>query len=353
MTNYLKVTRKLQKFFYSIDAKDYSLSNNNIFDELEILPKIDNKKILELISKYPDYKYTELTKILQQKFKIKNIIFGSGSEELIIRINSILKRNRGLGILYPNFYRIMETAGPHKKIYTSYKKNSKFLDIEPIEKQIDKNITSLWISNPNPMIGKVFRNKDMVKMIKKYSNILFIVDEVTIDFIEDSDSFSVLKLSQKVKNLIVIKSFSKFYGLAGLRIGFATGQASILNEIKNIGLTFPITGIAEYFAKNILTKENLFSQISKKIEDHKLSAKNLLSQDPNIIFSESITNCLFFKSLKQDVFTELLKFGIISLKLNGNEGIKEKDFVRITIHSSENLFSDLFSALFKFINSKK
>lgn len=351
MSNYLKKAKELQSFS-GFDVKDYSLSNNNVSDELGILQVITLEKVLELASIYPDYKYEKLTDALQKNFNIENIIYGSGSEDLIVRINLILKQIGSICILYPNFYRIMETAGPHIKIFTEYKKQSQFIDIETVKKHLDRsnNIRSLWITNPNPMIGKVFNKNDLIKMIKDYSNILFIIDESAIDFIKNSELFSLLDLSQQVENLIVLRSFSKLYGLAGLRIGFATGKSKFLRDVNKIGPTFPLNTIAEYFAINILTKKELVGQICEKIEKNKSIIRRLLEKNPNISFSESITNCLFFGSNQLDIFEEFLKLGIISLKLNETEGIKEKNFVRITIHSSEKSFNDLFISLSKFIN---
>ncbi len=232
MDNYLKKIEKFKK----IDLKNYSLSNNNIGDEYKLLKnKINYTKLLELVSKYPDYRYLDLIKILKRTFKINNVVLGSGSEDLIIRINLVLKDKGDIAILLPNFYRIMETAEKYKKIYTHYNLDSEFLDIKPIFSQIDKSIRSLWISNPNPMIGKVYKKEQLLRLIKDYPNVLFIIDESAIDFIENSSKFSVIDAAQILNNLIVIRSFSKLYGLAGLRAGFATGKLKILNKVKDFG----------------------------------------------------------------------------------------------------------------------
>jgi len=353
MYNYLKKNKKLSG--HIIDLKDYSLSNNNISDEYgSLLKRISKRKIFELISQYPDYQYNKLTKAVKDFFNINNVVLGSGSEDLTIRINLILKNSNGFAILYPNFYRIAETTGKHKKIYTTYKLTSTVLDIEPLRKQIFKNnIKTIWISNPNPIIGKVYEKRHLVEIIKKNKKILFILDESAIDFMDNINNYSVIDLSQKVNNLVVIRSFSKLYSLAGLRAGFATGRTKILENIKRIGPTFPINNFADYFIRKILKKKNIISGIKKRIQEHKRLIKKILSQNPNIIFSDSDTNCLFFGCSDMDIFSELLKFGIISLKLDEQPGVREKNFVRITIHSSKVLHKNLSIQLSRFINKYK
>lgn len=348
MSNYLKKTNELLNE-KGMDTKDYSLSNNNISDEPEILSLMIPEKIAELVGRYPDYNYAELTKVLQAKYKIENIIYGSGSEDLIIRINLALKQRGLIGISYPNFYRIMETAGPHEKIFMEYSRDSEFFDVGSIKEQLGdvKGIKSFWITNPNPMIGKIFSKEDMEKLVMDRPDVLFIFDESAIDFVQNGDSYSMLDLSQCVSNLIVIRSFSKLYGLAGLRVGFATGQSGLLDEVRKIGLTFPLSTVAEYFAVNVLANDRLFDKVRGKIEKNKSIVRELLKKDSDIIFSESVTNCLFFSSRKEDIFEKLLSFGIVTLKLDKTEGVNETNIIRMAIHSSDKRFDDLYLSLSK------
>ncbi len=349
--NYLKKLSKAKK----IDFKDYSLSNNNIADELQVfLSKITYSKFPELISIYPDYKYENLLYLLKETFKVKEIILGSGSEDLIIRINTCLGGNQPIGILVPSFYRIMETVRNKtvKKIYLFYDLNSEYLDISQVTRQIG-GIKSLWITNPNPMIGKIFRKNDLIKLIKDYPEILFIIDESAIDFLKNVSKFSLLKFSQNINNLIIIRSFSKLYGLAGLRIGFATGSNKILREIEKIGLTFPVNKIAEYLLMVLLKEKIMFVRIKDKISKNKFLIEKIFSENKNIILSKSITNCVFISCKKGNTFNKLLRSGIISLKLDDQEGIKYKNFVRLTIHSSKYLQKNLINCIRRFLESQK
>lgn len=346
MSNYLKKTTIIKE---KPELRDYSLSNNNIDDEYaEILNGMSIDKITELINRYPDYRYAKLIEAIKKEFKVKNVILGSGSEDLIIRINFVLNNRGTIGIFLPNFYRIMETAGKYIKIYTPYKTDSKEIDLGNVF--IDRRIKSIWISNPNPMIGKLHKKDQLVRLIKKYNEILFVVDESAIDFIKDNENYSLIGFAQKMENLIVIRSFSKLHGAAGLRVGFATGKAKSLKDINKLGLTFPVNGVAEYFVRMILKKKEIINDIRGRINNHKLILEKLLSQNKNIIINESVSNCIFFKHKKINIFKELLGVNILALRLDDQDGVREKGFVRLTIHSSKVSFSNLHNCLSKLLD---
>jgi len=347
MSNYLRKTNIIKK---KPELQDYSLSNNNIDDEYaEILKGMSIDKITELINKYPDYKYHKLIESIKKEFKIKNVVLGCGSEDLIIRTNLLLRSKGEIGIFLPNFYRTLETAGNYKKIYSYYKTESNIIDLENIS--ISKDIKSIWISNPNPMNGKMYNKEQLSELIKKYSEIIFIIDESTIDFIKDSNKYSLMGLAQKIDNIIIIRSFSKLYGTAGLRVGFATGKAKILKEIEKVGLTFPVNGIAEYFINSIIKKKKIINNIRKRINKHKILLEKLLSNNKDIIISKSVTNCIFFKHKKVNIFNELLNMNILALSLNDQDEIINKGFVRLTVHSSEILFSNLYNRITKLLKN--
>ncbi len=341
MQNYLEKTN-ISKF--DQELKDYSLSNNNIDDEyVGILKGMSMAKITELINKYPDYRYVELTNSIKKEFNVNNVVLGCGSEDLIIRVNTALRERGKIVIFTPNFYRIAETAGDYKQVRIDYNVKSEFVDFG--KTTFDKGVKGVWISNPNPMIGKIYKKSGLLRLINKYKKIIFVVDESTIDFNDKSNKQSVISAAQRLNNLIVIRSFSKLYGTAGLRVGFATGKTKLLKEVEKLGLTFPVNGVAEYFIKTVLKNKSTITNIRKRICKHKASLEKLLLSNKNIILSRSVTNCVFFKHKKINIFEELLKMNILALNMDDQYDRNNKGFVRITVHTSKNLFNNLCSCL--------
>jgi histidinol-phosphate aminotransferase len=330
-----------------MNLKNYSLSNNIDNEYSEIFRGIDADKFISLINEYPDHNYKELKRTIGDRFGADNIVLGNGSEDLIMRINFLLKNRGRVGIFLPNFYRIMETAGEYEKFYSSYEINSVLID--PVDVLSVSKIKSIWISNPNPMIGKAYEGAYLEELIKKNKKTLFVVDEAAVGLVEGSEKYSVINLSKKVKNLIVIRSFSKLYGIAGLRAGFATGRAEELKRIEAIGMTFPINGLAEHIIKTAIKNKTGIEKIKRRISNNKTALEKSVSENKNITIGKSITNCVFFKHNKINMYKKLLASGILALDLNKQEGIKEKNFIRLTVHSSEILFNNLHDRLFKIL----
>jgi len=337
MSNYLKK--------YKFDKlKDYSLSNN-VDNEYEKIFNIDNKKFTLIANKYPDSEYRNLISSIKKEYKINNLVLGNGSEDLIIKINFLLKKIGTIGIVIPNFYRTIETSGEYFKINSLEEIDSIYSNIDL--SLINDNIKSIWISNPNPLTGKLYKRKELLYLVKKYKKILFLIDESAIDFLENIDDNSLINLSQKQKNLLVIRSFSKLYGMAGIRAAFVTGKAKIIENIKKIGLTFPVSGLGEYLIMATFKNKNRINKIKRKIKKNKITIENALIKNNNIVMNKSATNCIFIKHKKENIFKKLLKSKILTLNLNTQKGIKRKNFVRITIHSSDKLFNDLYISLKK------
>jgi len=337
MSNYLK------KYQFK-KLKDYSLSNN-IDNEYEKIFNIDNKKLTLIINKYPDPEYRNLIGSIKKEYKINNLVLGNGSEDLIIRINFLLKKMGTIGIVVPNFYRIIETSGEYFEINPSEGIDSIYSNIDSL--LINNNIKSIWISNPNPLTGKLYKRKELLYLIEKYNKILFIIDESAIDFLENVEDSSLINHSQKQKNLLVIRSFSKLYGMAGIRAAFITGKAKVIENIKEIGPTFPISGLGEYLIMATFKNKNRINKIKRKIKKNKITIENALIKNNNIVMNKSSTNCIFIKHKTENIFKKLLKSKILTLNLNTQKGISKKNFVRITIHSSDKLFNDLYVSLKK------
>lgn len=348
MSNYLDYSQS----FRGKNRKDYSLSNNDLCDDVSILPKLTRTRLLELTNRYPDHRYRQLTSVLKQRLRLKNVVLGSGSEDLIIRINTIIGKSKELYITHPCFYKVADTVPKFHKIYQSYELDTCLSDGEHFSRQIPKKAEFVWLANPNPMIGKYYTRDHLLDTFKRHPNTLFIIDESAIDFVQEISNISVIDAARKFRNLIVIRSFSKLYGLAGLRVGFATGNKTLLQKVNNIGLTFPLNGVADYFATYVLQNQRVFTVLRSQIHKHKIMAEGTITRDKNIVISQSSTNCLFCGHKRYNIVNKLLRQGIISLPLNGIPGVKEKNFARITIHSSKRAFNYLYQALLRLSESE-
>lgn len=334
--NYLKLRKT------NLDNTIDCLLTSNIDERyLEAYPQIKKQDILELSARYPSEDYNKIKTKIKDHFQIKtDLVFGSGSEELIIRLNDIAKaHNYKVVLVTPLFYRVRETFRG-KKIC---------IDEEGLFNFDYSDYDVVWLQNPNLFSGNSYKASQIQKLLQKFPKVNFFIDEAGIFTLPNWRDYSMLDKCHQYNNLIVLSTFSKIYGLAGLRIGFATGGKNLLLELEENNLTFPLSSFAEFYLSEVLDHKKLIDELRSKIIDHKKQLTDILKSNPGIIIKESLTNCLFFKHKNKKVYNFLLKGGIICLDLDNFKELKDKGYVRMTVHSSEATHRQIMIRLKKLI----
>ena len=303
----------------------------------KILKTFDKK-----ISKYPDSKFKSLTNVISKEYKCNQnqIICGSGSDE-IIQMLCQLFLNRGDEVIVPQYsflmYRIYASIVGAKVVFSKEKKFR--VSVENIIKKVNKKTKIVFIANPNNPTGTYLEKKELINLRKELNNkILLVVDDAYDEYMKDKNYSSGLNIFKNKKNVFILRTFSKIYGLASLRVGWGYGDRKIIDALNMIKPPFNVNKIAqlcaieslkdsEFIAKSI--KHNLFW--SKKI-------KNSLEQF-NIFCNKISANFLLLNFDKcklnaKNVEKKLLNKGLI-LRDTKTYGIK--NCLRLTIgNNSEN-----------------
>ena len=306
------------------------------------------------ISKYPDSKAIDLRKIISSKFKcdFNKIICGSGSDEVIQMICQLFLKS-GDEVIVPQYsflmYRIYASIVGAKVVF-SKEKNFR-VSVENIIKKVNKKTKIVFIANPNNPTGTYLEKKELINLRKKLNNkILLVVDDAYDEYMKDKNYSSGLNIFKNKKNVFILRTFSKIYGLASLRVGWGYGDRKIIDALNMIKPPFNVNKIAQLCAIESLkdskfitksVKHNLFW--SKKI-------KNNLEQF-NIFCNKVSANFLLLNFDKcklnaNNVEKKLLKKGLI-LRDTKTYGIK--NCLRLTIgNNSENkLFLKSINRIFK------
>ena len=306
------------------------------------------------ISKYPDSKAIDLRKLISSKFKcdFNKIICGSGSDEVIQMICQLFLRS-GDEVIVPQYsflmYRIYASIVGAKVVF-SKEKNFR-VSVENIIKKVNKKTKIVFIANPNNPTGTYLEKKELINLRKKLNNkILLVVDDAYDEYMKDKNYSSGLNIFKNKKNVFILRTFSKIYGLASLRVGWGYGDRKIIDALNMIKPPFNVNKIAQLCAIESLkdskfitksVKHNLFW--SKKI-------KNSLEQF-NIFCNKVSANFLLLNFDKcklnaNNVEKKLLKKGLI-LRDTKTYGIK--NCLRLTIgNNSENkLFLKSINRIFK------
>ena len=297
------------------------------------------------ISKYPDSKAIDLRKLISSKFKcdFNKIICGSGSDEIIQMICQLFLKS-GDEVIVPQYsflmYRIYASIVGAKVVFSKEKKFR--VSVENIIKKVNKKTKIVFIANPNNPTGTYLEKKELINLRKKLNNkILLVVDDAYDEYMKDKNYSSGLNIFKNKKNVFILRTFSKIYGLASLRVGWGYGDKKIIDALNMIKPPFNVNKIAQLCAIESLkdskfitksVKHNLFW--SKKI-------KNSLEQF-NIFCNKVSANFLLLNFDKcklnaNNVEKKLLKKGLI-LRDTKTYGIK--NCLRLTI--GNNLENKLF-----------
>ena len=310
-------------------------------------------KISKSFKRYPSEGET-LKKTLAKKFKLdpKRIILGSGSDQILEFICKAFL-NKGDEAIVPKYsfmvYRIYSKINGAKVVYAKEKNYT--ISVKNILSCVTKKTKVVFLANPNNPTGTYIDKKNLINLRKKLrSNILLVVDDAYFEYTKKKNYNSGLNLFSKSKNVIVTRTFSKIYGLAGLRVGWGYASKEIIKGLNQVKPPFNVNRPALFAATAaILDISWLKKEINHINKWRKIMFKNF--KNLKIETNEGSANFLLinFNRVKIDsikVFNKLAKFGILVRKKN-EYGIKNS--LRVTIgNSAEN--QKLFFRLKKIIN---
>ena len=312
------------------------------------------KKFNDNISKYPDGKFRDLTSIISKKYNCNQnqIICGSGSDE-IIQMLCQLFLNKGDQVIVPEFsflmYRIYAQIVGAKVVF-SKEKNFKVSNNE-ILKKVSNKTKIVFLANPNNPTGTYISKKQLLELRKRLNKkILLVVDDAYFEYMLNKDYKSGLEIFKNKSNVFILRTFSKIYGLASLRVGWGYGSKKIVEALYKIKPPFNVNKIAQVCAIESLKDQSFIKKSvkhnldwAKKIQNT-LNLYNIKTNDigPNF-FLLNFKNC---KLSANFVEKKLEASGIILREMN-SYGIK--NCLRLTIGNNyENkLLLDKLKNIFK------
>ena len=310
-----------------------------------------SKKVKRILSnkninfyKYPDSSSKELRKHISKKFKCNKdrIICGAGSDEIILLLCQLfLKSNDHVVVPQYSFlmYRIYSKLVGAKVIYAK-EKNLK-ASVSEIIKKVTKKTKIVFLANPNNPTGTYLNKFEILELRKRLKkNILLVIDDAYAEYMKNVDYKSGLDLFKNSQNIFILRTFSKIYGLASLRIGWGYGPKKIIDALYLIKPPFNVNTVAQLAASEALKDKNFLinsvrhnivyaNKIKNFLAKYKIFSNEVSANFLLLDFSKSKINAkLFYKKLE--------KKGIILRSMETS--YKIKNTLRLTIGSKkENL----------------
>ena len=243
------------------------------------------------------------------------IAVGSGTDALLISLMALeLKKNDE--VIVPEFSFIIYRI--YSKIYGAkikYAKEKNFkISINNILSKVTKKTKIVFLANPNNPTGTFISKKELLKLRKKLrSNILLVVDDAYFEYVNDKNYLSGMKLFSNSKNVIVTRTFSKIYGLAGLRVGWGYGPKNLIYTLNQVKPPFNINRAALFAAvESVRDVKWLNKEISHVNRWTKIFYNNFKSLGIETNFSHGNFLPVNFNKVKlnaKKIFTKLAKNG--------------------------------------------
>lgn len=312
---------------YQIDTEILKLSSNE--SPYPPFPKAVEAaaEIAHHANLYPDGSARILNELLADECDVEpnQIAIGNGSNELLINIAQVLL-NEGDEVVFawPSFivYRIGCQLAKAKAVETKLDLKGAF-DLSEILDAITEKTKIVFLCNPNNPTGASYSQEDFDAFMEHVpAHVLVVIDEAYIEFADDELCVDALKYFDGKRGLVVLRTFSKAYALAGARVGYGLMPAPLVDAINKVREPFNVNVFAQAMAYySMIDREELAWRVAenKEVREKMQSALDEMGAH----YYKSQTNFVWFsvKDVKQASET-LLKRGIISRAFPSGDGIR-------------------------------
>ncbi|MBU1202830.1 histidinol-phosphate aminotransferase family protein [Patescibacteria group bacterium] len=290
--------------------KQYIINRNELF-----YPPSD--KVKKAIKNFPQqkisryiggYYHSPLAEKISKKFNFpsQQILIFYGLEDFFRGLFRSLDRKKDSILVNQYHFAYFSSYLKHLKIkmYESKMvsdKNSFYFDIDDLIKKYKKYKPSIvLLTSPNNPTGNVLNFADLKKVLNTVSkNTLVILDEAYFGFDPNYQDKKYINLTKKYPHLMLVRTFSKFYGLAGLRIGYALAGKQALKIINYQAYYLNFSQILENIAIAALDSTNYYGNIAKKIIKDRDNLTEEINKLKNFIAYKSCTNFILIKVNKK------------------------------------------------------
>ncbi|MFH1782246.1 MAG: histidinol-phosphate transaminase [Candidatus Omnitrophota bacterium] len=290
------------------------------------------KKSLSNLNRYPEGSCFYLRQALSKKLKVRpeQLIFGNGSDELIIlALRAYIEEGDEVVVASPTFliYEIAsEIQGAKiKRVPTKFFK----YDLKAMRKAITKNTKICFIANPDNPNSTYVSKVELEDFLKELpENVLVFIDEAYFDFVEEKDYPNGLEYIAR-GNVIVTRSFSKSYGLAGLRIGYGISSPKIIKYMESVREPFNVNSLAQVGALAALKDKGYLLKVKKLTRRGKRYIYEEIKK-MGLRYIPSVTNFVLIEVGKEadTVCKKLLKKGVI---IRNMQSWGLEDHIRVTV----------------------
>ena len=334
-------------------ARIHIASNESVFGPSpEAIKAIE--KAAQTAERYAEGSDFGLANLIAEKYQLnpQNIVVGPGSDDLLARVaRAFLQPGDELICSVHGYQKIPNYAYANDAVPVKAADKDFRADVDQILNCISDRTRIVMLANPDNPTGTWLPGVEIRRLHKNLpSHVLLVLDSAYLEYVSDDSFENPTSLIEQSANVVMTRTFSKLFGLAGLRLGWLYSNSNISSSVRKIGLTFPIsnvafaaasaaltddTHIASVFRRNLSVRTNFIARI-RKIGLHAYPSQT------NFVLIE------FPEDLAKVAYDHMLNLGIITRRQASSAFRK---CIRFTI-ASEQEMDEVYQVLSKFMSNQ-
>jgi histidinol-phosphate aminotransferase len=305
-------------------------ANENLFFPQEILSQVNAETMKEVdLRTYPRIEEKKLHRELSTYYSLPPdyFVINNGSDPLIEScVKAFLQSHEHVISITPTFgmFKIISQNEGHE--YLEVPLNQDFsLNVDALLSKATPNTRLCFINSPNNPTGNQFTIQDIHELLTTFNGVI-IVDEAYVEFA----SYTLKELIDEYENLVLLRTFSKAFGIAGLRIGYSIANAKLTDALKRVQLPYNINKFSLTFARKLLHHHKLIQPVLQQVITERATLYNNMCAIRGVTAYTSETNFILFQTKNtEQTFQSLLSQNILVRKFDNilNRGC----FLRVTI----------------------
>jgi histidinol-phosphate aminotransferase len=312
------------------------------------------KKAVDELAIYPDGYATALRETIANYLNVEGsqLIFGNGSDEIILILcRALLSPETNTVMATPTFPQYKHNAIVEGAEVREVELIDGNHDLEGMLKKIDENTRIVWVCSPNNPTGTYIKKDDLLSFMERVpKSTLIVLDEAYYEYVEAEDFLETVPLLQQYSNVMILRTFSKIYGLASLRIGYGVGNADFIRQIEPTREPFNTSRISHAAAIASLNDSDFVVQCRTKNRKG-LQQFETFCEEQNLAYYPSQGNFILidFNPLQgNEVFQYLLERGYI---VRSGNALGFPTSIRVTVGTEEEN-NGIISTLTEMIQNK-
>ena len=308
------------------------------------------RKSLQESHLYPDNSCSVLRNKLANSlgFSPENLAVGNGTTELIYLIGiAFLNPGERFIMSHPSFVMAKMVTQMMDACLVEVPLKDYRHDLEAIAKAITEDTKIIYLDNPINPIGTMVTQREIMKFMDKIpDDVLVVLDEAYYEYVNRKDYPDTLQFVKEGRNVIVLRTFSKLYGLAGFRVGYCVSKENFIDAIRRVRPPFSVNRFAQIAAVSAFDDKEHIEKTRATTDSGKKFLYDIFEK-MSVFYIPSETNFVTIdvKTETKKIYEEFMKKGVIVRQLT-IYGLPT--FLRVTIGTPEqnNKFIDVFRQIY-------